>query len=350
MHCVKSAGKIVTAVLAVVMALAVTGCSPLTFLTPPPQPYKETQIMMDTVIEITAYGPNKEAAVAAAFAEFKHIQAISDHFDPASQLSKINQQAGIAPVKVDNDLVKMIEDAKAVSARTNGAFDISIGPVTELWGIGHKGDFVPAQAEINKVLPLVDYRLIQVDAVRGTVYLTKAGMKLDLGGVAKDYALNKATDILRSYGIQSALLNAGGDIQVIGTRPDHTPWRIGVQDPRKPDGIVATVVLDEKNVCQTSGDYQRFFIKDGVRYAHILDPKTGRQPTELASVTLVYKDSDVYKTGDIASSGFMVLGLEKAMKALRQFPGVEAVFVTTDGKVVVTPGLKETSAAGSTER
>lgn len=328
----------VSAMLILTIAFTTIGCASFNFLAP--KPYKETQFLMDTIIEITAYGPHNKDAVKAAFDEFKRIQALSDHFIPDSQLSKINQMAGIAPVAVDPDLVKMIGDSIEVSKKTDGAFDASIGALTDLWGIGHKGDFVPSQEEITAVLPLVDYRLIQVDPQAGTVYLPKKGMKLDLGGVAKDYALNKAAEIMKSYGIQSALLNAGGDIQVVGNKPDGTPWRIGVQDPRNSEGMTAKISLGQWNVCQTSGDYQRFFIKDGIRYAHILDPKTGRQPTELSSVTLVYKDAAVYNSGDIASSGFMVLGLEKGMAALKQFPGVEAIFVTTDGKVVVTPGLQ----------
>ena len=304
------------------------------------KPYKETQFLMDTIIEITAYGPNDEAATKAAFNEFKRIQAISDRYNADSQISKINQMAGISPVAVDRDLVKMVNDSIAISQKMDGAFDISIGSLTELWGVGHKGDFVPTQEEIDQVLPLVNYRLIQVDAEKGTVYLPKAGMKLDLGGVAKDYAINKAVEILKAQGIKSALVNAGGDIQVIGNKPDGTPWRIGVQDPRNTDGVIAKLSLTEWNTLQTSGDYQRFFIKNGVRYAHILDPKTGRQPVETASVTLVYKDTAIYNGGDIASSGFLVLGPEKGMEALKQFPGVEAVFVLSDGRIIVSPGLK----------
>ncbi len=295
---------------------------------------------MDTVIEITAYGQNVDTAVKAAFAEFKRIQVMSDHYNPDSQVSKINRMAGISTVPVDQDLIRMINYSIDISQKTDGAFDISIGPLTELWGIGHKGDFVPSQGEIDKVLPLVDYRMIQVDATKGTVYLPKVGMKLDLGGVAKDYALNRAVEILKAQGIKSALLNAGGDIQVIGTKPDGSPWRVGVQDPRNSDGVIAKMALTKWNTLQTSGDYQRFFVKNGLRYAHILDPKTGRQPTEMASVTLVYKDVDIYRAGDIASSGLLVLGREKGMAALQKFPGVEAIFVTADGEIITTPGLK----------
>ncbi|MBP2652941.1 MAG: apbE [Firmicutes bacterium] len=329
----------VNAALLLIIIVFTAGCFPSAFFQP--KPYKETQFLMDTIIEITASGPDCETAVKAAFDEFRHIQKISDHFNPDSQVSKINQMAGISPVTVDHDLINMVTYANDISKKTDGAFDISIGPLSDLWGIGHKDDFVPAKEDIDKVLPLVDYRKIQVNKDNETIYLEQNGMKLDLGGVAKDYALNKAAEVLKAHGIKSALINAGGDIQIIGTKPDGKPWRIGVQDPRNSDNIIAKITMDSWNISQTSGDYQRFFIKNGIRYAHILDPKTGKQAPELASVTLIYNDSAIAAVGDIASSAFMVLGLEKGMSALQRFPGVEAIFITTDNKIVVTPGLQD---------
>ncbi|MBP2642882.1 MAG: apbE [Firmicutes bacterium] len=329
--------RILLSLVFLVLILFIIGCAPSSYFTN--KPYKETQFLMDTIIEITAYGPNREAGVKAAFEEFKRIQKLSDHFNPESQVSKINQMAGVRPVEVDAELIEMVTLAHEISEKTEGAFDISIGPLTELWGIGHKSNFVPTQQEIDKVLPLVDYRKIQVDTAKNTIFLPLPGMKLDLGGVAKDYALNKSASVLREYGITSALINAGGDIEVVGNKPDDTPWRIGVQDPRDSEKVIAKFSLSPWNTSQTSGDYQRFFVKDNICYAHIIDPRTGRQPTELASVTLVYTSSDSYVSGDVASSGFMVLGLDKAMAALHAFPGVEAVFITTDGRVVISPNL-----------
>lgn len=323
--------------LLLIMLLA-TGC--YNFTAQQNSPYNETRFLMDTIIEITAYGPESEAAVKAAFDEFSRIQSFSDRYNPDSQLSKVNQMAGIAPVTVDKELIQIIAEAIKISEETDGAFDVSIGALTELWGIGHKGEYVPTQEEINKALTLVDYKSIQLDTANNTVFLPRAGMRLDLGGIAKDYALNKAAEILKAKGIKSALINAGGDIQTIGPKPDGTPWRIGVQDPRSTDKVIAKVTLTHWNTLQTSGDYQRFFIKDGIRYFHILDPKTGRQPKEIASVTLIYDDS-VYRNEAIATSGFLVMGLENGLKELSKYPGVEAIFVTTEGKVVVTPGLNK---------
>lgn len=303
----------------------------------PPKPYKETQFLMDTIIEITAYGPGAEEGVKAAFAEFQRLHNVTNNFDENSQLSKINQMAGKGKVVVDPDLINIITFSQQVSDKLGGSFDITIGPLTQLWGIGHKGEYVPSQSEIDKVLPLVNYHLIQVDKIANTVYLPKAGMMLDLGGIAKGYTTDKAIEALKAKGITSALINAGGDVRVIGNKPDGTPWRIGVQDPRKSDGISAKLALTEWDTMETSGDYQRFIMKDGIRYSHLIDPRTGGQPREVASVTMV-TNSSTY--GDILSKPIFVLGVEKGLELLKQFPGTEAIIVTMDGKVIVTPGLE----------
>lgn len=315
-------------IILVLSALVITGCAK-------EKPYKETQFLMDTVIEITAYGPNAKEAVTEAFGEFKRIQKIGDKFDTDSQVAQLSRAAGISPVTVDPDLAIMISRAIRMSQLSQGKFDITVGALTELWGIGQKGDYVPLQQAIDQVLPLVDYRQISLDTANNTVFLPKRGMILDLGGIAKRYAIEKAQEKLLAKGIRSALINAGGDISVIGNKPDGTPWRIGVQHPRKTDGLLAKIRLDQWNTVETSGDYQRYFIKDGVRYAHILDPHTGWQPQEIASVTLVSQNN----SADIRSSAIFVLGVDKGLELLKQYPGTEAIIATTDGRIIVTPGL-----------
>jgi len=302
-----------------------------------PKSYKETQFLMDTVIEITAYGPNAETAVKAAFVEFKRLHDITDRFSPDSQVSRINQVAGKEKVAVDADLYAMIDRSNALSDRLDGVFDISIGPLTSLWGIGHKGEFIPSDREIKQVLPLVNYHQIELDPAAKTVYLSREGMILDLGGIAKGYATDKAVEILKSQGITSALVNAGGDVRVIGQKPDKKPWRIGVQDPRNSEKVIAKLALTDWDTMETSGDYQRYFMKDQIRYSHILDPRTGMQPREIISVTTVNSNSG---DGDILGTAIFVLGVERGLELLKQFPGTEAIIVTKEGRVVVTPGLQ----------
>ena len=317
------------------ITLLVSGCFSNSLFSP--KPYKETQFLMDTIIEITAYGPGAEEGVKASFAEFQRLHDLTNNFDESSQVSKISKMAGKSKVVVDPDLVYIITFSQQVSDQLGDSFDITVGPLTQLWGIGHKGEYVPSQVEIDKVLPLVNYHLVEVDQNANTVYLPKTGMALDLGGIAKGYATDKAIEALKARGITSALVNAGGDVRVIGNKPDGTPWRIGVQDPRKSDGISAKLSLTQWDTMETSGDYQRFMIKDGIRYSHILDPRTGWQPREVASVTMV-TNSSIY--GDILSKPIFVLGVDKGLKLLQQFPGNEAIIVTTDGKTIITPGLE----------
>lgn len=325
----------VTSILLVFLLAISTGCSTGNLFSD--KPYKETQFLMDTIIEITAYGKGNEAAVTAAFAEFKRIHELTNRFDESSQVSKINQAAGKEKVQVDPDIIAMLKLARSRSEQLNGALDVSVGALTELWSVGHKGEFVPSDAEIKALLPLVNFRLIEIDDKANTVFLPKPGMRIDLGAVAKGYADRKAIDVLKAHGIKSALVNAGGDVRVIGKRPDGQPWRLGVQDPRDSEGIAAKLALTDWDVLETSGDYQRFFIKDGIRYSHIIDPRTGYQPREIASVTIVAKAEN---NVDILSTALFVLGVEKGQELLKQYPGTEAIFITSDGKKVITPGLE----------
>lgn len=327
--------KRIVIVLLLLMMPIYAGCKPFQLM--PPKEYKETQFLMDTIIEITAYGPNSEDAVKAAFKEFARLHEITNNFDDNSQVSMISRMSGKQKVAVDPDLIKMLKRGNELSELVGGTFDVSIGPLTDLWGIGRKGDFVPTDEEINKVLPLVNYHLVDVDEDNNTVYLQKTGMKLDLGGIAKGYATDKAIEILKAQGITSALVNAGGDIRVIGNKPDGTPWRIGVQHPRNSDGIIAKMPLTDWDTMESSGDYQRFITKEGIRYSHILDPRTGKQPRSVTSVTMVMNNST---DGDVLSTALFIVGVEQGLEILKSFPGVEAIWVTTDGKVVTSPGLQ----------
>ncbi|MBP2637403.1 MAG: apbE [Firmicutes bacterium] len=331
----KVLSRILISSLLVCSLLISAGCSTGTLFAA--KPYKETQFLMDTIIEITAYGNNNEVAVKAAFDEFRRINGLTNKFDASSQVSKVNQAAGKEKVQVDPEVITMLKLARSRAEQLNGALDVSIGAITELWGVGHKGEFVPSQAAIEALLPLVNYELIEIDDKANTVFLPKLGMRIDLGAVAKGYANRKAIDALKARGIKSALVNAGGDVRIIGKRQDNQPWRIGVQDPRNSEGIAAKLAMTEWDVLETSGDYQRFFVKDGVRYSHIIDPRTGYQPRELASVTIVAK-SDNYV--DLLSTAMFVLGVEKGQQLLKQYPGTEAIFITTDGKKIVSPGLE----------
>ncbi|MEI6286829.1 MAG: FAD:protein FMN transferase [Bacillota bacterium] len=302
----------------------------------PPAPIKQTQFLMDTIIEITAYGDNAALAENQAFTEVQRLHKIFDRFDKNSEVSLINSNAAIKPVIVSKDLILCIKRSAELSAKLDNAFDLTIGPLTELWGIGHKVDFVPSASQISQLLPLVDYREIVIDEQQLTVFLKKKAMKLDFGGVAKGYACDRIIDILKNNGITSALVNAGGDVRVIGNRVDGKPWRIGIQDPRRPEKMLGSLALEGWDTMETSGDYQRYIEVNGIRYSHILDPKTGEQPRALTAVTVIGGNS---LDCDILSTALYIVGVKSGKKLLKQFPGVEAVFSTKDGQVILTDGL-----------
>lgn len=327
------------------MALVLTAALVLFFVTGcgrPAQPYQETRFALDTVIDVTAYGPNAAAAVQDAWQEMARLDGLLDCYKPDSEVARINQAAGGAPVPVSDDTYRVIAAALEFARLTDGAFDPTIGPVTQLWGVGKKGDYVPPAAAVAQAVILVDYHRVELDPVHHTVRLAMPGMALDLGGIAKGYILDQMAAVLRRQGVTAALINGGGDIRVIGTKPDGTPWRIGIQDPRNTERVSAKITLSQWTTVSTSGDYQRYFDLNGVRYHHIFDPRTGYPTYTLPSVTLL-ASADI---GDIPSSALLVMGRERATAFLQQFPGTAAVFVDYDGTVTYTPAVAGSIATG----
>jgi thiamine biosynthesis lipoprotein len=210
--------------------------------------YVSEQFLMDTLVTIRVYGDDPKvlkAAVAAAYDELHHIADLADRFPPPgtsacnlSDVCRINAQAGIAPVRVNPDTLAMLVLAKKYHDLSAGAFDVTIGPVMDLWGFVGDTPHIPPAARIAETLSLVDNELLQINAPEQTVYLPKVGMKLDLGALAKGYATEKALLALKKHGIKKALIDAGGNIRVLGSNARNSPWRIGIKDPRQADAIV----------------------------------------------------------------------------------------------------------------
>ena len=306
--------------------------------------YKSDQFLMDTLISIRVYGNDSEKlkiAVREAYAEMRRIAELADHFpEPgsaafqASDICRVNSQAGSKPVKVSAEVFEMLEISKQYTTLTDGAFDITIGPVMDLWGFGGKNPAIPQQTKLDKTLQLVDSNSLILDSANRTVFLKKAGMKLDLGAIAKGYATEKALAIIRRHGITSALIDAGGNIRVLGRSPRNSPWKIGVKAPRKTDEIAAVLSLEDSSAV-TSGDYYRFFEANGKRMHHILDPKTGQPAGHSMSVTVVTRDATV---ADILSTAFFVLEPGKALQLANKLK-VELLIITADGKTLQTAGL-----------
>ena len=304
-------------------------------------PVKETRLLLDTAIEITAYGKDAKTGIAKAFGEYERIQRIADRFQPDSDISRVNRAAGGAPVLVDPLLIEMIEAVREQPQAVRDLVKVTIGPAADAWQIRDVDNWQPpARAAAVAAMALVDDAAIEIDHAASTVRLMRPGMSLDVGAVAKGYATDKAIAAMQAAGIQHALVNAGGNVHALGNRPDGTPWRVGLQHPRTKDKLSGIISLQDGENLQTSGDYQRYVIYQGKRYAHILDPRTG-SPTDndLSSATIVSKRSTL---GDILSTTVFVAGQAAGQEILqRYYPTAGFVLITVDGQTISSDNIKE---------
>lgn len=302
-----------------------------------PNGYEHTEFALDTVIRFKVYGENAQTATEQAIVELKRLDKMLSSYSGDSEINQINANAG-QPVQVSPETLAVVERALNYARITDGVFDPTIGAVSKLWLVGKQGNFVPEQGQIEQALSLVDYTLVETDMEESTVKLGQEGMQLDLGGVAKGYILERLRDILLQNGIKSALINGGGDVLTIGKRPDGKLWRVGVQDPRKTDGMAAVVDMKVNSLISTSGDYQRYFIKDGVRYHHIFDTQTGYPADSgLASATVLTNKGDK----ELPSNIFMILGRERSLQFVKvKYPHLQLILVGENGTVTATEGIR----------
>lgn len=296
----------------------------------------DSRLTLGTIVEITLIGTDKQAledALAEVFARITEIERVSDRFTGDSEISAINRRKAPGTIPVSADMLRMLLLARKVSELSGGAFDVTVAPLVDLWGFDVGGS-LPKAEEIDRQRERVDYRRLQIDEDASTITLTDTSARLDLGGIAQGYAAGEAEKLIRKRGITGGVINISGDITVIGDK-DGKPWRIGVQDPRNPETLCA--VINARDIAiVTSGDYERCFFVAGVRYHHILDPKTGYPARGCASVTVVTKDVEM---ADGLSTAIFVLGAEAGLALARSLPGVEVLIMTEDGKRISTPGL-----------
>lgn len=304
------------------------------------------QFLMDTLVSIRVIGNDQKQlheAVEKAFREMKRIEKLTDRFQPAessqctSEVCRVNSGAGRKAEVVDEDVFVMLSLAKKYADLSRGAFDITIGSLLDLWGFGKIEQKVPEDKEIKKALALVDYQELLLNNTDNSVFLKRPGMSLDLGGIAKGYAAGKAMQVLQDYGVKGALINAGGNITVLGQKADNKPWKIGIQDPRDSEEIIGVLKLNNESAV-TSGDYNRFFIYRGRRYHHIISPFTGYPADKNMSVTVVASDPGV---ADILSTALFVLEPKEGLTLVERLEGVDALFVTADKQILISSGLKE---------
>jgi thiamine biosynthesis lipoprotein len=304
-----------------------------------PGTYRKTKPLMDTLVTITVVtGSDKKAdeAIEKAFSVIERFGDRIDFFKETSELSAINKNSGIRPVRVSPETLDVIEKALYVAKKTDGAFDPTVGPEIGLWDFAKK--IKPSPEAVRQSLRLVGYRKVVVDRNRSTVFLTEKGMKMDLGGIAKGYAADLAVDELRRDGITAGIVANAGDIKTFGLKPDGTAWNVGIRNPRQKgesDELIAKARLAGKAI-STSGDYERFFLADGKRYHHILDPRSG-YPAGLSRSVTVITDRGAFT--DAFSTAVFVLGPEKGMKLLEE-TGMDGIIIDASGGIHTTPGIR----------
>ena len=308
-------------------AFLLTGCSGA----PAQEPESATFFAMDTAMDFTVYGD------AALLDEAETlIGSLEEQVSVTDEHSDIYAIDHTGSGSLSGNAAELMEQALELCRRTGGALDISVYPIVRAWGFTTGSYQIPDEETIQSLLPLVDYTQIQYDAATGVVTLPE-GMEIDLGSVAKGYAGQLAAQMLREHGVQSALLNLGGNVQTVGAKPDGSPWQIGIKDPQGEDAMMVLSVEDQAVV--TSGGYERYFEQDGQTYWHIMDPSTGHPADSgLISVTIVGDEGVVC---DGLSTALFVMGLEKAADLWAQSGDFEAVFVTASGEVYITEGLRD---------
>ncbi|WP_061309639.1 FAD:protein FMN transferase [Clostridium botulinum] len=317
-------------------------CLPLVFVgcnSKSKEPVSRETYLMGTIINIKAYGKNADKAVQASVDKISDIENKMSLNISTSEVNKINKNAGIAPVKVSKNTFDVVKASLIYSEKSKGSFDITVEPLVSLWGIGTDKARIPSKDEISNALKLINYKDVIINEKESTVMLKRKGQAIDLGAIAKGYSADELKKVLLNYNVSSAFLSLGGNVYVLGNKPDKTSWKIGVQNPLEPRGdYLGIVSVSDKSVV-TSGNYERFFERNGKRYHHIFDTKTG-YPAEkgLISVSII---SDKSIDGDALSTSVYTLGLNEGKKLIESLKGVEAIFVTNDKKVYVTSGLKD---------
>jgi len=294
---------------------------------------------LGTVIQLRVYGTNGERAIQEAIERLNDIDDKMSVFKENSDVSMINKKAGISSHQVSEDTYFVIKKAVEYSKLSEGTFDPTIRPIVSLWRIGSDNPKIPNKNEIANNLKLVNYEDIILSGKDNSIGLRHEKQAIDIGGIAKGYAADEVKRIFENYKIKSALIDLGGNIFALGKKPDKTLWNVGIQDPFNNRGEHVGLISVENKSVVTSGNYERYFMKDGKVYHHIIDPKTGYpSESEIISATII---SDYSIDGDGLSTGVYILGLEKSIELIQSLEGIDAIFITQNKEIFITSGIKD---------
>jgi len=293
------------------------------------------QAIMGTSIRVELWSDdraNSEAAIAAVMQEMHRIDAAMSPFKPDSELSRINREAAHRAVPLTQEMFALLQRAIDFSQMSEGAFDITFAGVGQLYD--YRERVKPSDAQLALARASVGYHNLVLDAHACTAFFARDGVRIDLGGFAKGYAVDNGAAILRRHGIAHGIVTAGGDSHIVGDRRGR-PWAIGIRNPRREGAVVAMLPLEDAAL-STSGDYERFFESDGIRFHHVIDPKTGKSPSHVQSVTVVAQDG---LTTEAFSKCVFVMGVQKGLQFIESKVGVDAVIVDDMGVLHYSTGL-----------
>ena len=294
---------------------------------------KQCRVIMDTYVTIYAYGPKRTVSRAIDHA-FERMQKVAKRFnahDQASPIYAFNQKG--TPIR-DTEIINLVRVALEISRASEGAFDITVYPLVKLWGFYEDlPQEVAAPEKIKEILGNVGYKHLMISDTE--LKSDQENIAIDLGGIAKGYVVGQGVDALKKEGISSAIIQAGGDVYALGEK-NSKPWNVGIRDPRG-KGLLGYLQVKDTAV-MGSGDYERYYVREGKRFHHIIDPKTGCPSTGVSGVTVIYADPAI---ADAWGTALSVLGPEKGLKVIETIPGLEAIVVTNEGKVFYSAGLKQ---------
>jgi thiamine biosynthesis lipoprotein len=293
---------------------------------------------MGTLVSITAVASDHTTgykAIQAGFDEIKRLERLLSTWVDSSELSRVNAGAGRHPVRVSRETMEIMKKSLEIARLTDGGFNVAVGPAVELWSVTER-QHIPSPIELEHLTELVDWTTIQLDPSKQTIFLPRPGMRIDLGGIGKGYAADQAAKEMKRAGARGGVVALSGDIRAFGLSPDAGGFPVGITHPRQAGALVAVVELKDEAI-STAGDYERFFERDGIRYHHILDPRTLEPARLCQSVTVIGKEGTLV---DGLDTGIFVLGPERGMALVERMPDVEAVIIDAEGGVMVSSGLR----------
>lgn len=297
-------------------------------------------ILMGSKFKITLVDKDAisvEKNIDKTIGEIVRIENLISDWKPDSQVSQINQNAGIKPIKVDREVIELTKRAIQFSEITDGAFDISFAAMDKIWKFDGSMEQLPSQSEIQKAIAKIGYQNILIDEENSTIFLKLPGMKIGFGSIGKGYGAQKAKDFIQDLGINAGIIDASGDMTIWGNQPDNSPWKIGVVNPFK-RYKTADILAIKNGAVTTSGDYEKFILIDGKRYSHIINPKTGMPSTGLTSVTVIGPNAE---TANGFSTSIMVLGQKKGFEMMNQYPDYACLLITDSGKIIRSKNYKK---------